>query len=44
MFAKRRKAKLKILEIYEIYSIIIRPGTIIVGIPSGKNKTKYFSL
>ena len=44
IFANKRNAKLKILEIYEIYSIIIRPGTIIVGIPSGKNKTKYFSL
>ncbi len=44
IFANKRNAKLKIREIYEIYSIKIRPGIITVGIPSGKNKTKYFSL
>ena len=44
IFANKRNAKLKMREIYEIYSIKIRPGIITVGIPSGKNKTKYFSL
>ena len=28
---------------YETYSIIIKKGIIIIGTPSGKNKTKYFS-
>ena len=40
IFANNRIARLKILEIYEIYSIIIKKGTIISGTPSGKNKTK----
>jgi len=43
MFANKRIAKLKILEIYETYSIIIKKGIMIIGTPSGKNKTKYFS-
>ena len=37
-------AKLKIREIYETYSIKIRPGIIGTGTPSGKKSTKYFSL
>jgi hypothetical protein len=37
-------AKLKTLDTYEIYSIIIRKGIRKIGTPSGKNKTKYVSL
>ena len=44
MFANKRKAKLKILEIYETYSIKIKAGIRATGIPSGKNKTKKFCL
>ena len=44
ILANKRSAKLKIRERYETYSIRIRSGTIKTGIPSGKNKTKYFSL
>ena len=40
IFANNRIAKLKTLEIYEIYSIKIKNGTITSGTPSGKNKTK----
>jgi hypothetical protein len=43
IFANSLSAKLKILEIYETYSIKIKKGIIMIGIPSGKNKTKYFS-
>jgi hypothetical protein len=43
MLANNLIAKLKILEIYETYSIMIKKGIIITGTPSGKNKTKYFS-
>lgn len=44
IFAKRRIAKLNILEIYETYSIKIKNGIIITGTPSGKNKEKKCSL
>ena len=44
IFANKRIAKLKIREMYETYSIKIRNGIIKIGTPSGKNKTKYFSL
>lgn len=44
IFANKRIAKLKILEKYETYSIIIISGIKGVGTPSGKNKIKYFSL
>ena len=40
MFANNLIAKLKILEIYETYSIKIKKGTIGNGTPSGKNNTK----
>jgi hypothetical protein len=40
IFANNRIARLKTLEIYEIYSIKIKNGTITSGTPSGKNKTK----
>jgi hypothetical protein len=44
MFAKSRMAKLKILEMYETYSIKIIRGIKINGTPSGRNKTNNFSL
>lgn len=43
IFVNSLIAKLKILEIYETYSIKINKGTIGTGTPSGKNKIKYFS-
>ena len=44
ILANKRIAKLKILEKYDTYSIIIIRGISATGTPSGKNKIKYFSL
>jgi hypothetical protein len=40
IFANNRIAKLKILEMYEMYSIKIKKGIISRGTPSGKKITK----
>ena len=44
ILANKRIAKLKILEKYDTYSIIMIRGISATGTPSGKNKIKYFSL
>jgi hypothetical protein len=43
MLAKSLIAKLKILEIYDTYSIKIIKGINTKGTPSGRNKTNNFS-
>jgi hypothetical protein len=43
IFANNLIARLKILEIYETYSIKIKNGIMVTGTPSGKNNTKKFS-
>jgi len=44
ILANNRIDKLNIREKYETYSIKINKGIINIGTPSGKNRTKYFSL